>query len=426
MAHYFRRGCTCWKKECTCEATKKKECICGASKNKIKKCNCGAKWSFVVDVGINPQTGKRKQETGGGFDTKADAESVVTTLLYEIKNGLFVEESDINFKDFSKQWKDNYAVVNKVKDGTLDVREKEINRLLKHFEYLPLKDIKKKDYQQALNDLKANGYSENSISGTHTTAGMIFRLAIEWGYIKNDPTKGAKVPKDRASVEEIENQEEIPKYLEKEELAHFLKTAYKMGQENDYEIFMMLAYTGMRVGELCALKQTDFNQEGETLRITKTLYNPNSNIKKYKIVPPKTKKSIRDITIDKEIIELLTKLIARQKSVKMKYRKSYHNKGFIFAYSKEEVAGYPYYIKLIEIRMARLLKLAKLNQELTPHSLRHTHTSLLAEAGVSLPDIMDRLGHANDSTTRNIYLHVTKVKKKEASQKFSELMKNLK
>ncbi|MHB8124615.1 MAG: hypothetical protein ACYDEJ_03060 [Desulfitobacteriaceae bacterium] len=52
-------------------------------------------------------------------------------------------------------------------------------------------------------------------------------------------------------------------------------------------------------------------------------------------------------------------------------------------------------------------------------------TSLLAEAGVSLPDIMDRLGHADDDITKNVYLHVTKVKKKEASQKFGELMRNL-
>ena len=75
--------------------------------------------------------------------------------------------------------------------------------------------------------------------------------------------------------------------------------------------------------------------------------------------------------------------------------------------------------------MRRLLKLAKLNPQFTPHSLRHTHTSLLAEAGVSLPQIMERLGHKNESTTKNVYLHVTKAMKKEASQKFKELMENL-
>lgn len=73
--------------------------------------------------------------------------------------------------------------------------------------------------------------------------------------------------------------------------------------------------------------------------------------------------------------------------------------------------------------MKRLLKLAGLNQELTPHSLRHTHTSLLAEAGISLEQIMHRLGHSSDRITTKIYLHITKPKRKEASQKFGELMR---
>ncbi|OIK13552.1 integrase [Bacillus sp. MUM 13] len=70
--------------------------------------------------------------------------------------------------------------------------------------------------------------------------------------------------------------------------------------------------------------------------------------------------------------------------------------------------------------------MAKLNESLTSHSLRrHTHTSLCAEAKVGLEEIMDRLGYSDDSTTRKIYLPVTKGMNKEASQKFSELMRNL-
>lgn len=75
--------------------------------------------------------------------------------------------------------------------------------------------------------------------------------------------------------------------------------------------------------------------------------------------------------------------------------------------------------------MARLLKKTKLNPVLTPHSLRHTHTSLLAEAGVKLEEIKDRLGHEDDEVTERIYLHVTKVMKTEAADKFSKHMGGL-
>jgi len=73
--------------------------------------------------------------------------------------------------------------------------------------------------------------------------------------------------------------------------------------------------------------------------------------------------------------------------------------------------------------MARLLDKTELNSNIKPHSLRHTHTSLLAEAGVGLEEIMDRLGHQDDDVTRKVYLHVTTDMKTEAADKFSELMK---
>ncbi len=129
--------------------------------------------------------------------------------------------------------------------------------------------------------------------------------------------------------------------------------------------------------------------------------------------------------IDEKVISELKHHKSFQNSISMRYRDKYHKEDFIFAHVDGKTPGYPLYIKKIENRMKRLLKLADLNPKLTPHSLRHTHTSLLAEAGVSLPQIMERLGHKDEDTTKNIYLHVTKEMKKEASQKFKKLMENL-
>lgn len=103
---------------------------------------------------------------------------------------------------------------------------------------------------------------------------------------------------------------------------------------------------------------------------------------------------------------------------------AYCNHDFIFAQMDRQFS-YPIVIKNVRDRMKRLLRKAGLNEDLTPHSLRHTHISLLAEARVSLEQIMDRLGHTDDQITENVYLHVTQEMKIEASQKFSELMRSL-
>lgn len=133
--------------------------------------------------------------------------------------------------------------------------------------------------------------------------------------------------------------------------------------------------------------------------VTKTYYNPNNNTLEYQLVTPKTRKSRRKIIVDEDVIKTLMKHKEVQNEVVKQLGDAYHNKDFIFA-KMERQFGYPIVIKTVQNRMARLLRISGLNQELTPHSLRHTHTSLLAEAGVSLEQIMDRLGHTDDQITK--------------------------
>lgn len=376
----------------------------------------GSNYYFIVNMGIDPKTGKRKQKKKRGFKTIKEAKEAETDFLYQLNNDLLIDNSKINFKEFANEWITIYEQERNVKPGTIRVRNHEMNNLFPYLGYLKIQDINRKQYQNALNKLKEKGYAKITLEGIHRTGRMIFRKALEYEIIKKDPTEFAYVPKDRLT---IEDEDELPSYMEKEELAKFLKTVKSHGLPLDYEIFNTLAYTGLRVGELCALTEQDF-VNGE-LRVNKTYYNPKNIIKGYELVPPKTKSSKRKIDVDEDIVEMINTLIRDNKKKKMKKRNVYHDKGFVFS----NLEGYPIYPKMIGSRMRRLLKLAKLPEHLTPHSLRHTHTSLLAEAGVELERIKERLGHSDDKITVQVYLHTTETVKKEDSKKFSNLMKNL-
>ncbi|MFS0820705.1 site-specific integrase [Bacillus sp. 1P02SD] len=166
-------------------------------------------------------------------------------------------------------------------------------------------------------------------------------------------------------------------------------------------MFLILSYTGIRVGELVALKWKGVDFRNNTISINKTYYNPNNNTLKYQLVTPKTRKSRRKIIVDEEVINALREHKKVQEEVIKRLGKAYYNKDFIFA-KMERQFGYPIVIKTVQNRMARLLRIAELYYELTPHSLWHTHTSLLAETGVSLEQIMDRLGHSDDQITKNV------------------------
>ncbi|WP_242069687.1 tyrosine-type recombinase/integrase [Paenibacillus dendritiformis] len=67
--------------------------------------------------------------------------------------------------------------------------------------------------------------------------------------------------------------------------------------------------------------------------------------------------------------------------------------------------------------MERLLKKTSIKKEATPHIFRHTHISMLAEAGVDLKTIMQRVGHDNPDTTLRIYTHVTEKMRKDANER---------
>ncbi|WP_241198938.1 site-specific integrase [Cytobacillus horneckiae] len=380
---------------------------------------------FKMRTVHDPQTGKKKETTRRGFNSKGEAELAARQLANEIDMGKGFNNNPITFSEFAIKWLDIYEKERGVKPGTIRIRKHEIKNLNKYFENIRMVDITWNMYQEALHNLE-KVFAHQTIDGIHRTGRMIFKKAIQLEVIKKDPTEYAYVVKKKKTVEDLENKNDLPKYMEKEELATFLKTAYKHGLYLDYPIFLTLAYTGLRVGELCALKASDLQKKGgvSLLSITKTYYNPKNNIKQFEIVTPKTESSIRKIDLDDMVVQVLNGLIEGNEKIKKEYQKEYFNQDYLFV-NTNAYPGYPIYPKIIEQRMKRLLSLADLNESLSPHSLRHTHTSLLAEAGVSIERIMNRLGHSDDKTTKNVYLHTTEEIQKRDSEKFGSLMKNV-
>jgi integrase len=404
---------------------KRRNCVC----DDPKKCSCGKSWTYWVDIGLDPKTGERRQKSKGGFKTRKEAEDAVAALITDVKQGTFIKESNILFKDFAEQWLPMYIERTCPKPGTVRLRKYGINKLLPYLAHIKLKNVSEEMFQGALDDLKANNLAKSTLEGILATGKMIFDMAVHKKLIREDPVKKAYIKKDPKVIKETneddqkDQDEDLPNYFEKEELKVFLDAAKKNGLFMDDLIFTMLAYTGMRVGELVVLKWKDIDITKRTVRINKTYYNEYNNIANYKLVLPKTEKSKRKIVVSNLVIELLKKHKEEQEKVTARLWDSYNNKGFIFTNVKCH-HGLPILTKLVENRMKRLLKLANLNTKLSPHSLRHTHTSLLAAAGVKLEDIKDRLGHFDDSITRKIYLHVTDPVKREASDKFDNFMES--
>ncbi|MGG0844081.1 tyrosine-type recombinase/integrase [Peribacillus simplex] len=378
----------------------------------------GDKWSYTVNLGIDPITKKRKQITKSGFSSKTAAKDAAKEIEFKVSRGEFVQDSNMNFHTLAEKWLESYSTQAKV--SSVLARTKESNVLLKQWKNTPIKSISKSVYREYLNEL-CKMYSQNYMDGIHTTGRMIFKFAVESEWLQQNPTEYYSLPKQQATIEEVEKENLRKKFLEKNELIGFLSLARTEGLSNDYTLFSLLAYSGIRIGESLALKWPDINFRQGSIRISKTLYNPTNNKVNYTLLTPKTKGSIRTIKMDNQVMKLLKKHLLQQNKMKIQNRHHYMDENFVFT-SPE---GYPLVHKLPAIRLQRLLKkLTHINKEITLHSFRHTHTSLLIEAGVGLKEIQQRLGHTDIQTTMNIYAHMTDNMEEKASHQFSKLMED--
>src|SRR5690606_29065821 len=137
----------------------------------------------------------------------------------------------------------------------------------------------------------------------------LFRLAVKLGIIAHDPTKDVTIPTVELTFEELEQIEDqefvLPEFLEKEQLAVLLRTAKQQadaqrdpikafGARQHFRTIYLLAHTGLRIEELCALEKKRADTKKRAIRIIATLYY-RMGVSAYKLTPPKTKKSIRTV-----------------------------------------------------------------------------------------------------------------------------------
>ncbi|WP_153731570.1 site-specific integrase [Sporosarcina obsidiansis] len=380
-------------------------------------------WEYIVSAGFNPVTKKYEKITKSGFRTKTEAKHAARRVEEELKEGTYVKESKKTFGEFTEDWIAHYE--KRAKVSSVRARKIAAKRLLDEWEHYPISNVTMSMYQQHIDELSTK-FSRNYIDSIHSTGRMIFKHAEKLKVIKHNPTNHFEMPR-MVKDEVTEKVVEVENFLERDELMEFLLLVKNEGLRNDLVVFTTLAYSGLRVGELLALKESDIDFKTNEIRVTKTYYNPRNNKREFSLLAPKTAGSVRTVELDPFVIGLIREQIKQLKEEKMKYRKVYNDQGFLFV----DQEGFPMPIKMVALRLQRLMKIMNRDIEehkrkhITPHSFRHTNISLLIEAQVPISEIQRRVGHTDINTTMNIYTHMTKQTKDQAANLFSSHLSDL-
>ncbi len=371
-------------------------------------------WRCTGEGPRNPSTGKRRQITRRG-KSKGEARKRVEKAIAELKKA-YTFDAKIMFDEFSQDWLKLYRMKGN-KETTNEHRAYCISLLNRYLAKQKMTAISTIEIQGVLNHLFENDTAFNTMRGTHNAAKMIFAYAKETGLIEINPVEATFIPKKKMTLEEVTTEETSKLYLETDELKEFLSYVDKHRNIMYRTLIYTIAFTGMRPGEAVALKYEDVDLNKKAIHINKTVYAKKSIRGDFELTPPKTFGSIRSVDIDDILVEKLKQLYQWRED------REWIKSDFVFG-DKE---GIPPTVKMLNQTVRRLGILTDINKQFRTYILRHTHISLLAEAGVDLNFIMNRVGHKNSDTTTKIYLHVTSGMRAVATEKmhtkFSELMK---
>lgn len=410
----------------------------------------GTTWSYYFDLG--KIDGKRKKKEKGGFRTKKEAEQALTAAMNEYNNaGTVFEASDITVSDYLDQWYDLHCKLNlkyNTQVGYLQIIE---NHLKPKFGLYKLKAINSTILQEYANSLKLNGYSKSHIVGILTVFQSALDYAIEpLHYISQNPMKSVKFPKV-----ERKPRERIILTLDEWQLIidRFRDTRY-------YIPLMIGFYTGLRISEAFALTWDDIDFEKRTLSVNKQIVKRNFGADVRKVVEkkgkkelrsswyfttPKTPASVRTVPFGETLYQALKHEKAEQLKNELKYGEYYT----IHVMKKEVDEKGNDMIRVVpiqkcidsQLQRVRLICVAENGQYTSTdsfkfcsrvihrelqlafdyHSLRHTHATMLIEAGANVKNVQVRLGHTNIQTTLQTYVHDTEKMAEQSVDLFEKI-----
>ena len=370
----------------------------------------GKKYYMVyIYLGKDEVTRKDRYTTRRGFKTRKEALLCEAKIKTEIANNGLLNTDVTTFKEIYELWYEGYQ--HTIKESTLLVNQHIFNLLLDKMGNMQLKKITLPYCQKVIN-LYSKTFSLAVLKKIKIYGSMILDYAVKMKVIYTNPMKDVLLPKKNDDI----TSDDKDTYYSKEELRKFLTLV-----ENEQDIkltamFRVLAYTGIRKGELQALEWSDIDFINNIITVNKTL--ALNTDKKVVVQTPKSKSSIRNISIDEQTANILKrwKINQKEKFIMVGIRIKKHQPCFT-----EEVSNSYLYLNFMNANLKRICKKNDFKQ-IKVHGFRHTHCSLLFESGFTIQEVQDRLGHSDLKTTMSIYAHVTEKQRDNMADKFAKFM----
>ncbi len=304
---------------------------------------------------------------------KKDAEAHVTRMQAQVADGAYREIEAITFASFAEQWFRDYASV-QVKPSTLrSYRSMLYGSLLPFFGNVPVASIKTADVQRYVAERMGSGVKPATVQKALVMLKGMLKQAVDWDYLRVNPAQNVKAPRREHVEMDFLTPDEIPAFLD----------AFSPRWR---PLFFTAIFTGMRLGELLALRWSDIDWHSSTIRVRRS-------VDKGVFQEPKSRNSVRTVGMSPRLAGVL---------MDHKIECAWSPSDLVFCTADGGLIDqanlrHRVFFPALEAAGLRRMRI---------HDLRHTFASLLINQGENLKYVQQQLGHASITTTVDRYGHL--------------------
>ena len=252
----------------------------------------------------------------------------------------------------------------------------------------------KKSGRKTRTEYYGEGLSDRMVRMCHATCRSALQRAVQDGLIRTNPAEGCKLPPKKAREMQV---------LARDELQRFLIQAKAEGY---YELFLLDLATGLRRGELLALRWEDLDVQNRTLSINKSVARQDG---KLVISTPKTPNSIRTVLLPTDTVKLL-----------VEEHEKHPANPYLFPSPRTGETWDPDGFRRLHDRIIKEIGA----EHVRFHDMRHTFATLSLKSGVDVRTLSETLGHFSAGFTLSTYVHSTPGMKQSAADAIGNTIRN--
>jgi len=346
-------------------------------------------WEYRFDVGPDPLTGKRRRTTRSGFRTKREATQAMNQAITSHVQGRHVLRSRRTVEDFLNEW--HAAVQSALRPSTW----------VNYRNYLDAYVIPVigKTALQDLNAVRLNllyghlltkgrvktpgGLAPKTVQNVHRMLHRALRDAVKWGQVPRNYAEDAEPPRAPRKRPTVWSPEQLGTFVE------------HVKDDRFYALWLLVATTGLRRGELAGLKRTDIDFAARTIAPS----SPRVVVAGRAVESEaKTRSGERNLALDPDTLEALRAYVATWKTEREMLGQDTE---LLFVWP----SGNPLHPDTITALFHEHCKRAGLPR-IRLHDVRHSYATAALKAGIPAKVISERLGHATAAFTLQTYTHV--------------------